>query len=436
MKKFDFFKEFGKIDSKYIHEAEDEWKAEKKIWMPKPWNKVAAACVVVAFGFVFFSNPYVQAAMKNLTLSIGETLGFSKEIESYTDVLDASKTENGITVTLKEVVVDDGVLLAKIHAQKADLKTQDETADSKEFSFANLNFDIDAQNSTINGQKIEEYGSGSYLPYSVDELMENGLDENVYDGVLESRFNYPVEIGESPKVHLVLGAYDGEELERNPFAIFQFDFSISHAELMKQTIHKELTDTAIETGEGTVKLTKISMNKLQSSITAEIPDELYGKYEMELLGTDSKGNPVRYELSESVENEVNQWEFKTSFWGMYLMTEEPVLLIPDVASEYMELQLYIREPYMLEEDIIWEDDTYIEVGETAAEEIMANIQDSDHEFDTDEQPEKQIIGGATASTEIMLEENEEEENTDMGEESMLADDSWIAVGDKIKIQLQ
>lgn len=54
MKKFDFSKEFGKIDSKYIHEAEDEWKAEKKIWMPKPWNKVAAACVVVAFGFVFF----------------------------------------------------------------------------------------------------------------------------------------------------------------------------------------------------------------------------------------------------------------------------------------------------------------------------------------------------------------------------------------------
>ena len=31
MKKFDFSKEFGNIDSKYISEAEGEWKGKKNI---------------------------------------------------------------------------------------------------------------------------------------------------------------------------------------------------------------------------------------------------------------------------------------------------------------------------------------------------------------------------------------------------------------------
>ena len=71
MKKFDFGKEFGNIDSKYITEAEGEWQEKKETWTPRFWSKVAAACVIVTLGSVIFSNPQVQAAIKNLTLSIG-----------------------------------------------------------------------------------------------------------------------------------------------------------------------------------------------------------------------------------------------------------------------------------------------------------------------------------------------------------------------------
>lgn len=120
MKRFDFSKEFGNIDSKYISEAEGEWKRKKETRKPSFWSSAAAACVIVALGAVIFSNPTVQAAIKNLTLSIEETLGFPKSIASYTEVLNTSKTKKGITVTLKEVVLDDGVLLAKVHAEKTD----------------------------------------------------------------------------------------------------------------------------------------------------------------------------------------------------------------------------------------------------------------------------------------------------------------------------
>ena len=109
MKRFDFSKEFGNIDPKYIREAEGEWKGKKRVWTPSFWSKLAAACVILALISTVLSNPKVQAAIKNFALSIGETLGFQKEIESYTEILNMSQTDHGIIVNIKEVVLDEGV---------------------------------------------------------------------------------------------------------------------------------------------------------------------------------------------------------------------------------------------------------------------------------------------------------------------------------------
>ena len=470
MKKFDFSKEFGNIDPKYISEAEGEWNAKKKPWTPNGWSKVAAACVIVALGSVIFSNPGVQAAMKNFTLSIGETLGFSKEIESYTEVMDTSKTDKGITVTLKEVVVDDGVLIAKIHAEKAEEEQQENENASDEISIAGTGFSIDSQASTINGQKIEEYGSGSYLPYSFDDLGTLDLDENVYDAVLESRFYTTTDIGDAPKIHLVIEADNEENFGKAPLATFAFDFSISHTELMEQTVHKKLSDVSFETEEGTVKLTDFSMNGLQSTILAEVPEELYQNYEIELRGTDSKGNMIRYELNSGSDDDTRHWNFKTSFFEMYLYSDEPKLLIPDIDSEYVELQLYTRAIDPAGEYNAWNVDTPMaEVGETI-EEVTEVPDDEDQTTSNSEAAvETAIIGGADGATEINIQDNADEtaiiggadgateinvqDNTDentqttdeddfyLEEENNVwdgyaADDGWEAVGDKVKIQIK
>ena len=54
MKKFDFSKEFGNIDSKYISEAEEEWKGKKNIWTPTFWIRDEEACYIVALGYEIF----------------------------------------------------------------------------------------------------------------------------------------------------------------------------------------------------------------------------------------------------------------------------------------------------------------------------------------------------------------------------------------------
>ena len=95
--------------------------------------------------------------------------------------------------------------------------------------------------------------------------------------------------------------------------------------------------------------------------------KLFQKYDVELRGTDSKGNKVRYELKDDAETEAisRVWKFKTDFWrtcGSAGDDERPE--IPDPDSEYLELQLYLKSDAIIENNVIkrydLDDDTYAE----------------------------------------------------------------------------
>ena len=368
MKKFDFSKEFGNIDPKYISEAEGEWKGKKRVWTPSFWSKLAAACVILALISTVLSNPKVQAAIKNLALSIGETLGFQKEIESYTEVLNMSQTDHRITANLKEVVLDEGVLLFRVHAEIDNTEENQQEKSVDISSFKNTGITLDTDKTTINGQKLDEYMNAEYSPYSVDDLLDADADrdEEEYDRVQEYRFHAPTDLGENPEVHLVLNAFDYDDWERS-LAEFAFDFNISREKILKQTTNKELENISVETEEGTVILKDIFLNKLQSSISADVPEKLFQKYDVELRGTDSKGNEVRYELKDDAETGAisRVWKFKTDFWRTYGNAgndERPE--IPDPDSEYLELQIYLKSDDIMEGSVTKEydldDDTYAE----------------------------------------------------------------------------
>ena len=368
MKKFDFSKGFGNIDPKYISEAEGEWKEKKNVWIASFWSKLAAACVILALISTVLSNPKVQAAIKNLALSIGETLGFQKEIEPYTEALNISQTDHGITANIKEVVLDEGVLLFRVHAEIDNSKKNEQEKAERISFFKNTGITLDMDKTTVNGQKLDEYMNAEYSPYSVDDLLnaDADRDEEEYDRVQEYRFHAPTNLGENPEVHLVLNACDYDEWEKS-VAEFTFDFNISREKILKQTTNKELENISVETEEGTVILKDIFLNRLQSSISADVPEKLFHKYDVELRGTDSKGNKVRYELKDDAPTEAisRNWKFKTDFWRRYGSAgddERPE--IPDPDSEYLELQLYLKFEDIMESSVIkaydLDDDTYAE----------------------------------------------------------------------------
>lgn len=346
MKKFDFSKEFGDIDPKYIDEAEGEWKGKKKAWAPSFWSRLAAACVILTLIASVLANPKVQAAIKKLALSIGETLGIQKEIDPYTKDLDISRSDQGITVNLKEVVLDEGVLLFRVHAEIAATEENQQGKAASISYFKNTGITLDMDKTTINGQKLDEYMNAEYAPYSVDDLLDADADrdEKEYDRVQEYRFHAPTDIGENPEIHLVLNAFDYDDWEKS-LAEFIFDFNISRENILKQTTNKELENISVQTEEGTVTLKDIFLNGLQSSISADVPEKLFQKYDVELRGKDSKGNKVRYKLKDDAETETisRVWKFKTDFWRTYGSAgddERPE--IPDPDSKYLELQLYLK----------------------------------------------------------------------------------------------
>ena len=368
MKKFDFSKEFGNIDPKFISAAEGEWKGKKKVRELSFWSRLAAACVILALISTVLSNPKVQAAIKNLALSIGETLGFQKEIESYTEALNMSQTDQGITANIKEVVLDEGVLLFRVHAEIDASKENQQEKSVDISSFKNTGITLDMDKTTINGQKLDEYMNAEYSPYSMDDLLDADADrdEEEYDRVQEYRFHAPTDLGENPEVHLVLNAFDYDDWEKS-VAEFAFDFNISREKILKQITNKELENIFVETEEGTVTLKDIFLNKLQSSVSADVPENLFQKYEVELRGTDSKGNRVRYDLKDDAETGAisRVWKFKTDFWRTYGTAgddERPE--IPDPDSEYLELQLYLKSDDIMEGSVTKEydldDDTYAE----------------------------------------------------------------------------
>lgn len=366
MKKFDFSKGFGNIDPKYISESEGEWKGKKNVWIASFWSKLAAACVILALISTVLSNPKVQAAIKNLALSIGETLGFQKEIEPYTEALNFSQTDHGITANLKEVVLDEGVLLFRVHAEIDNTEENEKKKTANISSFRNTGITLDMGKTTINGQKLDEYMNAEYSPYSVDDLLDADSDEKEYDRVQEYRFHAPTDLEEKPEIHLVLNAFDYDDWEKS-LAEFTFDFNISREKILNQTTDKELENISVQTEEGTVTLKDIFLNKLQSSISADVPEKLFQKYDVELRGTDSKGNKVRYELRDDAETgAINRvWKFKTDFWRIYGSAgddERPE--IPDPESEYLELQLYLKSDAIIENNVIkrydLDDDTYAE----------------------------------------------------------------------------
>ena len=106
-REFDFAAAFGEIDEKLVEEAGKEWKRGKGSVFRLYSRKIACAVAAVVLCLAMAWNSSVQAAVKAFTTKIGEAFGFTKDLSSYTELIDQTQTINGISLTLKEVIVDD-----------------------------------------------------------------------------------------------------------------------------------------------------------------------------------------------------------------------------------------------------------------------------------------------------------------------------------------
>lgn len=344
MKKFDFLKEFGEIDENLVENAGREWNRKKYAVFQLYSRKIAGIAIFIMICIAAMSNSRVQAAVREFTTKIGEVLGFTKDLSSYTETMDQTQTKNGISLTLKEAILDDRVLMLSVHA---------------DFGEGNEGqFWVDDEKTRINGQYHMAYESlaadGSYgNPFKPEQdkvLVQVYEDQILPDGDVDVHLVLKgVKMADLGDASALPDAYDEESTE------FIYDFVITSEELKAKTVKQELDVTVGVSGEEKKSLTlkELTMNDLYCRIIVEgakWDDDWPNQYGLKLKGTDSLGNPVSLEGGRFLSE--NEMLFVTDFLGDYEIGEpieedEFQMSVPDKDCEYLDLQLYERK-------MIWE----------------------------------------------------------------------------------
>lgn len=342
-KEFDFLREFGEIDEKLVENAGGEW-YRKKYGVFQLYNrKIACAAIFAIICIAAMSNSRVQAAVREFTTKIGEALGFAKDLSSYTEIIDQTQTKDGISLTLKEVILDDRVLMVSVHA---------------DFGGNEGALWVNDEKTLINGQR--------HMPH--ESLESAGSDTDVFkperDTVLVQVYEDQILPNGDVDVHLVLEGIKMTDLGdaialpddyEEKSTEFIYDFVITSAELKAKTTKQMLDITVLVSGEEKKNLTlkELTMNDLYCRIIAEgvtWDDDWPNQYALKLKGTDSFGNPISLEGGRFLSE--NEMLFATDFLGDYeagavIEDDEFQMSVPDKDCDYLDLQLYERK-------MIWE----------------------------------------------------------------------------------
>lgn len=337
IREFDFSEEFGKIDESMVENAGKEWTGRKSDVLRLYSRKIAGIAILGMLCIGAAGNAKVQGAVKEFTTKIGEIFGFTKDLSSYTEVLERTQTENGISLTVKELLIDDRVLMIAVH-------TDCEKGGEVPTVWVN------EEKTFINGQNYQSYESVNSNRINIDTL------ELEPDAVLVQTYEDLILSEGKADIHLVLEAGTEASKSRDKFkntAEFVYDFSVTAEELEKQTVSQKLDLTMPAAGDKRKALTlkELTMNDLYCRIIAagvNWDDDWLSEYELKLEGTDSFGNPVS--LWEGGFLSENELRFITDFFGEGIVTEDDrfPMFIPDKNCEYLDLQLYERK-------IIWND---------------------------------------------------------------------------------
>lgn len=354
-KLFDFSTEFGEIDVRLIEAARGPWTVNKYHVLQLYSRKLVSAAAILLLCIILAGNSTVQAAMEQFTTRIGEILGFTKNLSSYTEIIDQTQTKNDCSVTLNEIILDDHKLLLSLSVSSS---SSEETP----------GIWIDTEKTTINGQLCQSFESMCAEKWNEDP------DTARPDGILlgQSFDHLTLPEGEVP-IHLVLNVDAAPSISAEHSELvteFVYDFTIIPETLKAATVKQPLNISITGGDDGRIELKELTMNDLYCRIVASgitWDDTWANDYELKLKGKDSFGNPVVLNGGGFVSEK--EMRFETSFFGDYedsgpIRPEDFHMSVPDKDSTYLDLQLYARK-------IIWNPET---------EPVIPNAGDPDDGF--------------------------------------------------------
>lgn len=233
----------------------------------------AAACAAVTLltGAALFGGE-VHAAIEQITWSIGNALGLSKDLAAYRDVIHTSVADNGYVVTLQEAVVSEKMLSVNYTVQREDGQPMEQYLTPMETLL-------------VNGTQP---GAGSRGSSSF-------LDETQTVLGVEMSYDIPnVDLSAENEFRIRIRALGSEEEIKGKW---DFAFTADGAALMADTkriaIGKEFT---LPDGK-TLVLEELTMNDLEQRIA--FIQSGHNNYLPQVLAEDSEGHHVEFGLRSS-----------------------------------------------------------------------------------------------------------------------------------------
>lgn len=330
--RFKFLEAMGNIDDELIYQSCQPWQKKRgsRILGFHPAKAAVCAVLVLTLCITGIFHPQVKAAIRHFTTKIAEIMGVSNDLLLYTDIIGASQTEEGVTVTLEEVILAENHLYAAFR-----IDWEDGLELGKDMQSPDIGIGHDTK---FNGVEIATVSSEIWIP---EMEADSGNSQNVLAAFVYNDDSLPYDISEVElEMQVFLTAdWQGEGIP------FTFHFSTSKEELQKDTFSMTVDYELKASGGAALRLQKFQFNQVFSQISAR-PNEIFYERMFDkgyiLLGTDSEGNPLRYEMS-------GGWEDNLIF--------ECIGTLPSADSEWVELQLYEAEIPSSEEEEISQDNS-------------------------------------------------------------------------------
>ena len=239
-------------------------------------KKIAAAAVILCLGVGMLFNNEVYAFVEQVGYKIS-SIWELRDVEKYVNVINTSRQDQGFTITLNEVILDNDELII-CQTVKGDAKMAD-------YTLATGSLKID-------GKRVDAGGSGGgemVDEYTLEEIFYYSLSGNQLS--LEGSHEIEYSITE-------LSRFSG--IERDDIkGDWTFRFTVTGDELRKDTVTADMDDRIALTDGLTVIFDRYSANLVNQKIYFHLEDinEEFG-HDMELRGHDDLGNPVVFYMSQ------------------------------------------------------------------------------------------------------------------------------------------
>lgn len=364
--KYTFLELMNDIDDELIDRAMNQEATPNRLFY-HVGRKIACAAVIVLAVFSCLFRSQVEAAISRLTTRIAQFWDVDKDLTPYTDVINTSRSKDGFTLTINEVILSENQLVIA-----ADLES-DYPEQLLEFPGYIM---IDGKKCLVPDVSYET--NEAVMETEAGEGSDDGqtiITCTLEDGVIP---RHAVKIGisliacrnweDAEKLwHLKTDLRDGDPVPEDIGTLFKFEFRASGEEMGKKAVSKELNQEISADGGWNIRLENITLNDIYSRITAELKNSTIAEEDFKSLaamvpefyleGTDSLGNYVLYWLYSASSSDNCTWnaEFAAELRGDEL---------PSTESEWIDLRLFtwkgMGEPDTEYETAGQEDTAYME----------------------------------------------------------------------------